>query len=544
MNKKTLLFMIILGCITFSEADFKGSVVNQDGEAIPGAIVTSVSQPELNTVTDENGAFDLATRIVAVFGKDGMLQPLASLQGNHLEVSAECNDRIEISLFSCKGRQLFYQIMENLSGASRKLDLPEIAAGFYLLNVTSRGKTISFGQVFSSGSALSVRKAEHSTETPVPTAKKAAAAEEDTLIALATGYYMAKVAVTDAAAEGITITMEASTQYQSAGEFEHEGSMVKINASGRSFIMGQAVPMEMKAASDNWVIEQPPHRVTFTYDYWMDTTEVTQKQFTDIMVPAYTLIKQVIITAEGDTVKTNDPDSIAAAAETLGADTILPLPAWSATYGLGDNIPGYFVNKYDAMLFCNARSKTEELDTVYSYSAIIGKPGGLCTCKELVADFNKNGYRLPTEAEWEYACRGGTVTDYFWGKNYRPYPETTEDTAEIDEYVLWGNNSFYVSSDGPDYGVRRGAASKKPNGYGLYDMLGSLSEWYHVSYVNYPVEEQIDPKPTTMPTDTVVSARGGNWGNDVRWIRAATRIYTVANYDYYFLGIRTVREVE
>lgn len=541
MKKKPFLLIFLTGCLTFSTADFNGSVVNQEGAAIPGAIVTSASRPELYAVSDESGVFNLATGISFMHGGVRMPHSFASLQGNRLEVSAVQDGSIEMSLFSCKGRQLFCQTIENLAGPSRTLMLPEIAAGLYLLRVTSGEKSMTFSTLLSSGARLSVQKGDRTADVPETVAKKSASGG-DTLIAVATGYFMANIVVPDGTTEDISITMEASTQFQSAGEFEHEGSMVKINAMGAGFTMGQAVPLQKKSPSDNWVVEQPPHRVTFTYDYWIDTTEVTQKMFTDVMVPAYTQIKTVIVTAEGDTVKTDDADSIAAAADTIGVDTILPLPTWTNTFGKGDNVPGYFVNKYDAMLFCNARSNAEELDTVYSYSAIIGKPGGLCTCKNLISDFTKNGYRLPTEAEWEYACRGGTVTDYYWNKNYRPYPETPEDTAEISEYALWGANSFYVDSDGPDYAVRKGAASKKPNGYGLYDMVGSLSEWYHVAYMSYPTEEQIDPKPAV--TDTSVFPRGGNWGNDARYIRSATRPYSYANYDYYFLGFRTVREIQ
>ena len=113
-------------------------------------------------------------------------------------------------------------------------------------------------------------------------------------------------------------------------------------------------------------------------------------------------------------------------------------------------------------------------------------------------------YRLPTEAEWEYACRAETATWYYWGDD--------PDYSMIDEYAFYKKNSGLQTNE---------VGQKKPNPWGLYDMSGNVWEWCSDWKGDYPTESGSDSADT--PTGSLRVARGGSWLSLARDCRSANR---------------------
>ncbi len=132
-------------------------------------------------------------------------------------------------------------------------------------------------------------------------------------------------------------------------------------------------------------------------------------------------------------------------------------------------------------------------------------------------------FRLPTEAEWEYACRAGTTTRFYWGDD--------PDYKKMDEYV-W--HAGY-----PD-GTTHPVGQKKPNPWGLYDMGGNVSEFCQDRYGPYETGEQVDPIVTE--TGKGVVSRGGDWFH-FHGSRSADRSHIYGTGVLFFVGFRAVREI-
>lgn len=187
----------------------------------------------------------------------------------------------------------------------------------------------------------------------------------------------------------------------------------------------------------------------------------------------------------------------------------------SKNRGVGNNFPVYNINWYDAVRFCNALSEQEGYEPCYNEST-------------WACDFDKNGFRLPTEAEWEYACRAGTETMFYTGNNLNSDTTTSTDLDKAGWYK--GNSDPMTHSVG----------LKVPNAWGLYDMHGNVTEWCNDWYYESSYSSSPSSNPTGPSSGPYRVGRGGGWQELAHQCRSASR-YRLAPTGGDFNGFRVVR---
>jgi len=252
--------------------------------------------------------------------------------------------------------------------------------------------------------------------------------------------------------------------------------MAFVRIEGGEFRMGS--PDHDLAAEDD---EKPQHRVRIS-PFLLGVTEVTQAQYVAVMG--------------------TNPSHFCK--DGGGKDRV----AGQAT----DRFPAEQVSWLDAVAFCNALSKRDGLKAYYD---IAGDNVRVPSAKA-------PGYRLPTEAEWEYACRAGATTEFSFG----------DDPRELKQYAWYGPNSS---------GTTHVVGQKAPNGFGLYDMHGNVWEWCWDGYDGaYYKRSPVDNPPgASGPADRVI--RGAGWDRDPRFCRSAGRVRFSPVIRSIHLGFRVAR---
>lgn len=247
---------------------------------------------------------------------------------------------------------------------------------------------------------------------------------------------------------------------------------------GGTFTMGAT---EEQGTSDPRKDEYPIHQVTLS-DFYIGKYEVTQQLWEYVMKYSGTA-------ADGSTMSAY-------------ASNVWHGKMPSSTYGLGPDYPAYYVSWNDIVdIFLPRLNKIT---------------GG--------------NFRLPTEAEWEYAARGGERSN-----DYKYSGSNT-----IDDVAWYSVNACNVGSSNSNYGAHQ-VGTKAPNEIGLYDMTGNVMEWCSDWYGSYSSSAQTNPTGPTSGSYRVV--RGGNWYGDADWCRVSYRDALNPNGYGYIAGFRLVYQM-
>lgn len=245
----------------------------------------------------------------------------------------------------------------------------------------------------------------------------------------------------------------------------HTKYVQEIEGTTLSFSM-EAIPAGVFSMGDNKsskADEKPAHDVEIAA-FWMGTYEVTWDLFQSFLYKDYEQSKQSTGTVPSD----------------VDAVTRPTKPYLDMTFGFGkEGFPALAMTHYNAIQFCK---------WLYVRTGVF--------------------YRLPTEAEWEYACRAGSKDTYFFGN----------DITKLNDYAWYESNSDQKTNV---------VGQKKPNPFGLYDILGNVAEWtydqYHADYYKQ-FEGKKTKNPVAIPTELYPhSVRGGSFASPANELRSAAR---------------------
>ena len=281
------------------------------------------------------------------------------------------------------------------------------------------------------------------------------------------------------------------------------GAMRMIQAAGKAFTMGSP------STEAGHISNETQHVVTFTHDYWIKSIEVTQDEFQDVM-------------------------------------------GWNPSSELCAECPVENVSWYDSVAYTNELTQRKGGTPCYVLEDVICEDtlaaGSYMNCMNdnqggiesatvslngVSSVYDCTGFRLPTEAEWEYATRAGTQTVTYNGDPDPGLPQCQQPNAVLDPIAWFCGNSGLA---GP-----LASGTRTPNAWGLHDTLGNLLEWCHDWYAPYPGDVTDPEGPPSGPHRVI---RGGYWANHAQILRTAFRFAGVFSFEPGArgpLGIRPAR---
>jgi formylglycine-generating enzyme required for sulfatase activity len=428
MMSKAIIALTAVATIGMSQIRIDGVVKDSTtGAPLPQAVIYLEKKKLLDT-TDSDGKFAISdgSGISTNPQIGGNLFSLKIGPGNRLEMQSATTQRVHVSIVDIRGKSVATALDRVIGPGVFCVVPPGFSAGYYLYSVTASGKRFckpfivtqtapgDRGISRNSSEFLQFQNGSITAESGFRSSL-GTGVFTDTLSVSPRGYLSRRIAIREQVVSNLSIECKQHSVIS---------GLVKISAQGKSFLMGVA-----------GTIPAIPHQVTFTYNYLIDSTEIIQDEYTKVM----------------------------------GVNPSL--------FSGSSSSPVEYVTWFDAALFCNERSKRAGLDTVYSYSKVTGTPGNGCTLLSLlVCNLAKSGFRLPTEAEWEYACRAGTATKFYWGD--------AQDSATIAEHA-W----FFLNSGQTTHPV----ATKGANDFFLSDMSGNVGEWCNDWFLDYAGVAEVDP---------------------------------------------------